>query len=58
MLYFLPSSLHGITLYLTLGTICKQIAVLWQPSMHHHTPIYYWTILKENLCTHLSKGSH
>ena len=43
---------------LTLGTICKQKAVLWEPSEHHHTQIYLWIIFKKNLYTHLSKGSH
>ena len=43
---------------LTLRTICKQKAVLWEPSVHHHTPIYLWMILKKNLSTHLSNGFH
>ena len=32
-------------------------AVLWEPSVHLHTPIYLWIFLKKNLYTHLSKGS-
>ena len=55
---FLALILTLDNLYLTLGTICKQKSVLWEPSVHHHTPIYLWIILKKNLYTHLPKGSY
>ena len=35
--------------YFTLRTICKQKAVLWEPSVHHQTAIYLWIILKKKL---------
>ena len=41
---------------LTLETICKQKAVLWEPSEHHHTQIYFMDHFLKKLIYPFIKG--
>ena len=47
-----------LALILTLNNFIlnKQKAVLWEPSVHHHAPIYLWIILKKKLMYPFIKG--